>query len=224
MAFIDLFEKVADHHNIPSINLYKFLQDYKIFLEKTDKLDNYNRLFRDFVHTSDIGSYLYGELLFEFFLTILKKSKTRTSQPTQTFLFPDNEYYLVKYLPILPHMFLNPLNVKVGHINSNAFGESPFYEIDTHNEIHLKINGSKILNIWAVTGVTAGIIEIQSSIGTFKHQIWDAYSHYDRVTSGTVYPYTKFIPNEKLIIKLTNLDVDYSQCKRVGKNTESRER
>ena len=117
-------------------------------------------------------------------------------------------------------MFLHPSNVKVGHINSDEFGESRFYEIDTRNEIHLKINGSKILNIWAVTGVTAGIIEIQSSIGTFKHQIWDVYSHYDRVTSGTVYPQTKFIPNEKLIIKLTNLDVDYSECRRTIENPE----
>ena len=84
-TFIDLFEKIAHHHSIPSINIYKFLHDYKSFLQQMNQLENYNRLFRDFVHTSDIGSYLYGELLFEFFLTILKKSKTRTSQPTQTF-------------------------------------------------------------------------------------------------------------------------------------------
>ena len=220
-AFIDLFEKVAIHNEIPSINIYKFLQDYKSFLQQKNQLEIYNRLFRDFVHTSEIGSNLYGELLFEFFLNVLRNKNTKNLKRTQTFLIPDNEYCQVKYLPISPDMFLNPSNVKVGDINSSEFGMCKFYEIDVDNEIRVKIAGCKMLNIWAVTGISAGIIEIRSSTGTFKHQIWDAYSHYDRVTSGTIYSDVKFTPNEEISIKLTNIAVDYSQCTRKIENPEN---
>ena len=118
-------------------------------------------------------------------------------------------------------MFQNTSNVKVGLADSYEFGRFIYYETDIQNEIYLRINGTKLLNIWAFTGINAGTIEINTSFGTFNHQIWDNYSHYDRITCGSFNPEIKCIPNEKIIIKLINLDIDYSVCTRKLENTKS---
>jgi len=93
-AFIDLFEYIASYHNIPSINLYKYLQDYQRFLKQHNELDKYKNLFCDFVRTSHVGSYFYGELLFKFFKSMLT-SKTKMHHHEKKYLFPDNEFYSV---------------------------------------------------------------------------------------------------------------------------------
>jgi hypothetical protein len=221
------YEDIANFHGIPSINVGKYIQESlaagKIIFED---------LYRDHVHNTVAGGQFVTDYITQALESIFESQETEQigvhkancaraeaawALPNRRYLHSD-VYAKGKIINIDESMLLNPTNYIVGEFPKPGDKPYQYYQIDDTNEIQFTIKG-RLASITSIVGRESGIVEIITPRRTWTFNFWDSYCHYDRFNAKMInLKFDQFTP---IRIKLTDKPVDYSQCRREMKDTET---
>ena len=211
------YENIANFHGIPSINLGKYIQESlaagKIIFED---------LYRDHVHNTIAGGQFVTDYIAQALESIFEARETEqvdthNANGDRQYLHSD-VYAKGKIINIDESMLLNPTNYTVGEFPKPGDKPCQYYQIDHTNEIQFTIKG-RLASITSIVGRESGIVEVITPQRTWSFNFWDSYCHYDRFNAKMInLKFDQFTP---IRIKLTDKPVDYSQCRREMKDTET---
>jgi len=198
------YERIADHYNIPSIDIAGYLQSFfasgRVGVEE---------IFRDIVHVRDdnrAGDFL-AEIIFQGFLHLLRDELAQQLPPLQR----TSLYQIEKREPIFLRMREEFL-VNKSLYKKKKFWSYTYYEIGADNEICFRCPG-ECEGILCVAGEDSGFIAVQHGDDVSEYSVWDQWCHYDRVRARMIVPIPSY-SSEPIRLRLTDKAIDYSQCRR----------
>jgi hypothetical protein len=175
----NLYENVKEYclnYNLPIINVH----------EKTlERNYTHSSIIRDSVHTNSLGSQVYADIIYDFFI---KNIVEKYEYP----LNPDLEFPISSQgLPIGPNKFCD---IKLIPLNCNI-----------KKEIKIKGEG-KLLGIHQRIGPFSGLVEIKTNGKKTLFNLWDVWCHYERDN-------IKLSCDFSGDIVITVLDIDFDKSK-----------
>ena len=190
-AVVDTYERVAERHALPSI-------DVAAELGASSAVS----LLRDGVHTTEAGSDLTAAAV----LRGLERILAASNDPRLA-LMGDATFRGATVVAPTTEMFRDP-----GGCHERRFRLVYRYlEIDSSNEL-LFVPTGDLVGLLVIVGPDAGWIEVEAGGATGEYLVWDEHSSYDRLGSVILSPFPA--SGAEVSIRLSDRPVDYSQARR----------
>lgn len=194
---IRIHEKVAEHYQIPSLNIGTMVEQQILNGSLT-----HDSLFRDVVHTHPDGAALLTDYLTTTLPSIFEAGFGSTTSPVER-LFQRN-YESTKIVECTEEMFLQG--------KSSGSGTFRFFytykTIAEHNPVTFTAMDGEVVGIIAIVGKESGVISVKSDGITKDYLIWDAWCNADRVQ--TIIFDSPIEPAQELQLAATNKEFDSS--------------
>lgn len=166
---VDVYEQVADHYGVPSINVAAYVRDGGIPPDA---------VLRDAVHTTAAGSDLAADAVARG-LGVLR-SRTRTATPPPLFAESFRRTHIVAATAAL---------VPDGACEIGTFRFAyPYVEVGASTELRLEPDG-ELVGLIVILGPASGFIEVEAGGVHSEYLLWDEDCSYDRLGSVVFDPF-----------------------------------
>jgi hypothetical protein len=198
------FERVAERHGIPSIDLTA------VFLDQV--ATTAEPLFRDLVHTTEAGAELAAELIADAIESIA--AQDRPGEDGGETLNPvANPYRHAHVLPVAADHGAGAAEMGLFRL------QLPYLELPLGSRIRRRLT-EQLAGLLMVVGPESGELEIADSAGRQRLMAWDEFCHYERFTA-CVFDRPCEAGGE-FSIELTSTVPDYASCRRPVEAPERR--
>jgi hypothetical protein len=195
---IEIYEQVAEHLGVPSINVASGIRD----LLRAGEIDE-SAVLRDVVHTTAAGSDLTARLV---------------SRGLETVFAVDHAHPVAPPLSAGSFRQTRIVAAEAGLVRDTARCREgrfrlvyPYLEIDAGNELHLTAEAD-LVGLLVIVGPDSGYIEVECPAGCSEYLLWDEHCSYDRLASVVFSP---FVPAaSRVTIGVSARTVDYSRARR----------
>jgi hypothetical protein len=193
----DVYERVAEHHGVPSIDVAAELGRITDAGERSA-----DELVYEESHTTALGSELTASAIFDALRLLGSTTRPREQAP----LF-DESFRRTEVIPAAREHVADPAAARA-HTFRLAY---PCIEVDASNELRCRLAGD-LLGLLVVVGPDSGWIEVEAGGTVREYELWDEYCFYDRLGAAILTP---FCPaGTEVRIRLSERDVDVSRCVR----------
>jgi hypothetical protein len=195
---VELYERVAEHLGVPSIDVGAGVRD----LLRAGEIDE-SAVLRDVVHTTAAGSELTARLV---------------SRGLERALAVERAH------PVPPPLFAGSFRqtrivaVSAGLVRDGARCRErrfrlvyPYLEIDAGNELRLILEAD-LVGLLVIVGPDSGYIELEGPDGCAEYLLWDEQCSYDRLGSVVFSPLVR--AGAQVAIGVSERTVDHSGARR----------
>jgi acyl-CoA thioesterase I len=203
---IAVYERVATHYRVPSINVGRVIQES--IAAGTLALDAF---VRDKVHTTLEGSRTTADYISRALESVLAMPEAEDRPVLPSRLFP-RSYQRTEIIPATPAMLRHPESGVSGKFRFTY----DYVQVNDSNEIRFTPAG-ELTGFLVIVGKDAGIISVETNDSSNEYTLWDEWCQYNRLT--TVILREPICSGAKVTIRLTNKAVDYPESHRASLTT-----
>jgi hypothetical protein len=196
---VGIWERVADRHRIPSIDVGPALRD-AIDSGAVRK----EELLRDGMHTTPAGSELVAAMLDGALGRLAEARITEEALPALRPPGEGSEYSRARLLDAAPEHAQGRGSLGLFRL------QLPYLQVGVGDPIEL-IPPAPLMGIAAIVGPESGEIRVASEAGERRKMLFDRFCHYERLNAVR---FGRHPPGEPVRIELTDAPVDYSVCRR----------
>lgn len=190
----ELYNKAAHELSIPVLEIYK-----EIELLKSNFEGDWANIYRDNVHTGDVGSKIVAQKIFDGIANC--EFVTRESRPP----LPD------KKVPVITQF--SPEGLELKRYTYPASGQIfQYFELNKGQKLHFQIKG-QLLGIIPIVGPSSGWLNLQVNNKTvLNYSLFDQHCHYNRVQPR----YFEYFSEDfiECTLCVSDEEVDLSVCKK----------
>ena len=187
---IAIYEKIAEHYQIPSINIHSFLSD-KIERKDISETD----IVYDGIHTTEFGAGLTAEQILQAFKTILHRESSLIAKEDPMY---ETALQFVNIMPADPSMlelekpyFLKRFKLLISYL-----------EFDTLNTLKCSCTDGNIIGFFVVADRDSGVIEVGVGNSKIAVQLFDEWCDKERIQAVLL---KEPIPaNKEIIVSLSD--------------------
>jgi lysophospholipase L1-like esterase len=174
-SVVAIYEAVADHHGVPSIDLAAWVRDR--LASGTIELGS---IIRDNTHTTSGGAAVVAEAVMDAFGILSRTAGPRGPSPA---LFPDSLRH-GRVIDADPALLQDP-----GDHERGVFRLACSYvEVDSRNQFRFRLGGD-LVGLLVVIGPHSGYIELDVDGESTEYLLWDEHCTYERLSSVIFTPF-----------------------------------
>jgi GDSL-like lipase/acylhydrolase family protein len=200
------FERVADRHGSPSIDLIQPIRD----AIATGDL-HVDKLYRDVVHTTDDGAQLVAEAADRAIGSLTEAGSHEKARPGHAL---DHGFAGAHLLPAKPGDAAGPASMRLFRLHR------PYLELAPGTLLQRRFD-ERLAGLAVLAGPESGEIRVTDSTGSQTAMVWDEDCHYERFM--TVELDRDCPPGADVRVELTDRVPDYSSCRRPVEPPERRD-
>ncbi|MDJ0569651.1 MAG: hypothetical protein QNJ53_11460 [Pleurocapsa sp. MO_192.B19] len=217
-AFLE-HEKVAKHYNICSINFGSYIQE---------NIDNgkyqQDLLFKDHTHTTRHGGEVVAQYISDVIFSATDRepsSGVKTNDLNKLNSLHNNCFQNTEIIYTHQGSIKDQSNFEIGQCASRITNhcqhskQHSYFAIDSKNEFQFDVQG-ELIGLMVIAGKDSGYIKLESPEEKEDYLAWDKWCHYDRLK--TIIINKSYSQLTKLKLRLTDKNVDYSDCRRTIEN------